>query len=69
MSCRVRGLRIRGLNISVLGSAWMQRQNLCCLLVQACSWVQKMSGGADFDVEQETKGLPEDESAAVRPAR
>ncbi|KAG0612414.1 hypothetical protein M758_6G025600 [Ceratodon purpureus] len=35
----------------------------------ACSWVQSMSGGADFDVVAETKGLPEDDGAHARPTR
>lgn len=35
----------------------------------ACSWVQKMSGGADFNVEEESKGLPEDGIPDVRPLR
>lgn len=35
----------------------------------ACSWVQKMSGGADLDVEEESKSLPADDGADVRPMR
>lgn len=35
----------------------------------ACSWVQKMSGGSDFDAEEESKGLPADDGADVRPMR
>lgn len=38
-------------------------------MLQACSWVQKMSGGADFNVEEESKGLPEDGIPDVRPLR